>query len=405
MRCAHLIALVAVTACRSKSDERVKPASTTRQEHVRSSMIDPPAGAGAMAPQLRSDGDSVLATWLEPDGDAHRLMWSQWKAGAWTSPHVIAAGSSILANWADVPSIVRRGDGGFVASWAEKHEGNADASDAGVARSADGVTWSRFGPLHDDRTPTEHGFVSLVAENGGVRALWLDGRETAHKGPTTLRTAMVGETVGASTVVDERVCDCCSTAAATSQNAVLVAYRDRSNDEIRDIAVARADAATWSSASVAHDDWKIEGCPVNGPSIAADGDRVVVAWYTFAGNVHRVRAALSSDGGRTFSTPIDVATGAAERALLGRVGVVLDRDGSAIVSWVAVNGAHAALLLRRVRADRHESRETAVAQMSPDRDAGVPRIARDGTALVVMWTETGSAKHLRAVRVESAEVP
>ena len=33
---------------------------------------------------------------------------------------------------------------------------------------------------HRDDTPTEHGFVSLVAgEEGGVRAFWIDGRNLA----------------------------------------------------------------------------------------------------------------------------------------------------------------------------------------------------------------------------------
>lgn len=358
-----------------------------------------------MAPQLRSDRDGVLATWLEPDGDAQRLVWSRWNGNAWTKPQVISAGPSILANWADVPSIARGNDGALVAHWAEKREGGKYAYDAVVARSTDGVTWKRLGPLHDDTTPTEHGFVSLVEDGASMRAFWLDGRATANGNPMTLRTAIVGETVGPSTVVDDRVCDCCSTAVtATKDGGVVVAYRDRSTDEIRDIAIARTDAASWSVANVARDDWKIEGCPVNGPAIASAGQRVVVAWYTFAGDIHRVRAAISDDAGRTFHPPIEIDAGQDERSLLGRVGVVIDVDGTAIVSWLAASAGRASLLLRRISGDGR-GREVVIGDTTADRDAGFPRLAREGDALIIMWTETTSPKRLRASRLATTGVP
>lgn len=396
---------VALAGCRSQDqDQGAKQSASETVTRIRTRAIDPPAAPGSMAPQLRSDRGAVLATWLEPDGDRHRLVWSRWHLNAWAKPQVISAGTSILANWADVPSIARGNDGALVAHWAEKREGGKYAYDAVVARSTDGVTWKRLGPLHDDGSPTEHGFVSLVADGASVRAFWLDGRATANGGPMALRTAIVGETVGPSTVADDRVCDCCSTAVTATTEGAVVVYRDRSTEEIRDIAIARADAASWSIANVARDDWKIEGCPVNGPAIASDGVRVVVAWYTFAGDVHRVRAAISEDAGRTFHAPIEIGTGAGERALLGRVGVVIDRDGTAIVSWLAASAGRASLLLRRISVEGR-GREVVIGETTADRDAGFPRIAREGDALIIMWTETATPKRVRGSELAATEVP
>jgi hypothetical protein len=394
---------VALAGCRSQ-DQRAKQSAEETPTPERSHRIDPTAAPGSMAPQLRSDRDGVLATWLEPDGDGHRLVWSRWNENAWTRPQVISAGTSILANWADVPSIARGNDGALVAHWAEKREGGKYAYDAVVARSTDGVTWKRLGLLHDDGTPTEHGFVSLVADGASMRAFWLDGRATANGGPMVLRTASVGETVGPSTVADDRVCDCCSTAVTATKEGAVVAYRDRSTEEIRDIAIARTNAASWSVTNVARDDWKIEGCPVNGPAIASDGERVVVAWYTFAGDVHRVRAAISENAGRTFHPPIEIDVGQGARSLLGRVGVVIDADGTAIVSWLAANAGRASLLLRRIGVDGR-GREVVIGDTTADRDAGFPRIARLGDALIIMWTETATPKRLRASKLAAAEVP
>jgi hypothetical protein len=398
------VAVVAALAgCRSQ-DQGAKQSASETPTTLRSRAIDPPAAPGSMAPQLRNDRDGVLATWLEPDGDAQQLVWSRWNGSAWTKPQVISAGTSILANWADVPSIARGNDGALVAHWAETREGGKYAYDAVVARSTDGVTWKRLGPLHDDATPTEHGFVSLVADGASMRAFWLDGRATSNGGAMTLRTASVGEAVGPSTVVDDRVCDCCSTAVTATKQGVVVAYRDRSTEEIRDIAIARTDAASWSVANVARDNWEIDGCPVNGPAIASDGQRVVVAWYTLAGNIHRVRAAISDDAGRTFGPPIEIDAGQGERSLLGRVGVVIDVDGTAIVSWLAASARRASLLLRRISADGR-GREVVIGDTTADREAGFPRIAREGDALIVMWTETASPKRLRASRLATSDVP
>ena len=49
----------------------------------------------------------------------------------------------------------------------------------------------------------------------------------------------------------------------------VVVYRDRSEQEIRDISIVRLHDGKWSQpSSVFEDNWKINGCPVNGLSFA-----------------------------------------------------------------------------------------------------------------------------------------
>jgi len=105
----------------------------------------------------------------------------------------------------------------------------------------------------------------------------------------TLRTARVDSEIAASELVDDAVCDCCSTAAIALADRHLVAYRDRTADEIRDVRVAAVAASTaTSSAAAGHDGWKIEGCPVNGPALATASGRVVIAWFGAPGERARV---------------------------------------------------------------------------------------------------------------------
>ena len=88
------------------------------------------------------------------------------------------------------------------------------------------------------------------------------------------------------------------TAAAVTAEGPIVAYRDRSEGEIRDIYISRLAGGTWSEPAPVHrDNWKIAACPVNGPALSANGRQVAIAWFTAQGEEGHVFAAFSSDPG------------------------------------------------------------------------------------------------------------
>lgn len=378
---------------------------------ARTIAIDPPAAAGATSPNLTGTGDAILATWLEPSdapSKGQRLRFARFAGGRWGRAVTIAEGAAILANWADIPSIARQGDGVLVAHWVEKSAAGGEASDVVLARSTDGgATWRRLGSPHRDGTPTEHGFVSLVPDGDEVLALWLDGRATANgaAGPTVLRAARVGAAVGEERLVDDRVCDCCSTSAASTDEGPAVVYRDRSPDELRDPSIARRTGGVWSAPRAVHaDGWQIAGCPVNGPMLAASGREVVAAWYTYAEKQPRVRVAFSEDAGATFERPIEIDAPRGARAPLGRLDVTLDRPGEAIVSWVASEREAGRLLIRRVARDRRRGPELEVAAISAARSGGFPKLELLGADVVLAWTDP-AARTLRALRLARGDVP
>lgn len=217
----------------------------------------------------------------------------------------------------------------------------------------------------------------------------------------------MGETAGPEEVLDARVCECCQTAAAMTKEGPVVVYRGRSPEEIRDIRIVRRAGQSWASPSRVHaDEWIVPGCPVNGPSIAA-GERVellAVAWFTAAGNRPLVQVAFSRDAGGSFEPPVPVDV----EAPLGRVGVILDEAGDAIVMWLAGDAAdpgRAEIRLRRVAPSGALGQPLILASTSPARASGFPRIARLGKDLVAAWTEAGEATRLRAARLPIASVP
>lgn len=375
------------------------------------SRLDPPAKPGSMAPNLSLDGGSVLLSWLEPpnprvkpqDGN-YALRVSRLDGGRWSEPVTVASGTDFFANWADFPSVTAAGGGRLLAHWAAKSAGDTYAYDVRLARSDDGGrTWKPMGTAHDDRTPTEHGFVSAVPEGDEVRVFWLDGRETVSgkRGAMALRTALVGDRIGKSELLDSRVCDCCQTAAAATSAGPLVVYRDRTGQEIRDVALVRREGNRWSAPRAVHrDGWEIAGCPVNGPAVAADGRRVAVAWYTQGKDRPGVEVALSGDAGASFGAPAKVDG----NGPLGRVDAVLDGNGDAIVAWVAAEGKGAAIRLARVDRTGRVGPPITVARTETGRSSGFPRLERTGKTLVVAWVEPSEPFRLRAATVPAESV-
>jgi hypothetical protein len=402
MRRATIIGVIVVGLCLHTA-ARGEPAGRTE--------INPPAGPGALAPNLVKVDDGALLTWLEPadpsDESAdvvYRLRFAGFGGDAWGPPATIVESSDLFVNWADVPSITRAGDGALVAHWLQRSGADTYTYDVMLARSTDeGRTWNQLGPAHDDGTKTEHGFVSLVPQTHGARAFWLDGRQMSGHGTgdMTLRTALVGETIAAGVVLDPRVCECCSTSAVMTADGPLIAYRDRSPEEVRDIFVVRFADGTWMAPQRVHDDgWTMAACPVNGPAVDAEGRHVAVAWFTGAANRPAVRVAFSPDAGVTFGPPITVDDGWP----VGRVDAVLDPAGHAIVCWLAKVPHRGAIMLRRVSADGRAGPPMQAARASVGRSGGFPKMVMVERSLLLAWTEDGDTTRLRAVHLPLAAV-
>ena len=393
-------ALLLALACAPPAAQPTDGASATLAQ----SELDPPAIADSLAPNLGVVAGTVAATWLEPmmDGETvtgHRLRFARVMGDSWSAPVTISEGSSFFANWADLPGLVEFGDGTLVAHWLAKTADDTYAYSVFLARSDDGgATWTPMGKLNADETPTEHGFVSWVADGDGARAFWLDGRRMIDGGAMTLRTSHVGSEIGPEVVLDERTCECCSTDAAVGDSGPVVVYRDRSETEVRDVALVRGSRAGWGAPQIIHaDEWRIDGCPVNGPEIAAAGDRVAVAWFTGAAGRPAVQLAFSDDGSGAFAEPVIIDAGTP----LGRVDVALDEDGSAWVTWMRIVEEHAEVRLLAVHANGEKGEEMLIGETSAGRASGFPRLARVGQALYVAWVEidNGTPRRLRIKRL------
>jgi hypothetical protein len=174
---------------------------------------------------------------------------------------------------------------------------------------------------------------------------------------------------------------------AMTADGPLVAYRDRSAQEVRDIHVTRLENGQWSAPAAVHnDEWRVPACPVNGPALSARGRDVAVAWFTAKDDQPKSFVAFSSDAGRTFGSPIRLD----DDASLGRVDVALLPDGSAAASFVEFANQRASFRVRRIARDGSRSAPITVAGLVGNRTSGIPRMAVDGRGLVFAWVEGNS---------------
>jgi hypothetical protein len=367
--------------------------------------IASPAGSDSALPQLSLSTRGVLLSWIERDGPKATLRFAERTSSGWTSPHDVASGTNWFVNWADVPSVLRLANGELAAHWLQKSGAGTYAYDVRLAYSKDdGKTWSASFLPHSDRTQSEHGFASLFQmPGGGLGLTWLDGRATVQvpgggshgghsdRGAMTVHAAAFDREWKQTLelAVDDRVCDCCPTAAAVTAEGSIVAYRNRTEDEVRDIYISRFEKGKWSEpAAVHHDGWKVAACPVNGPTLSARGRDVAIAWFTAKDDQPRAWVAFSRDAGRTFGTPIRVD----DRGTLGRVDVELLPDGSAAATWIEFAGQRAQLRVRRVERTGARSLPLTVSDVAGSRASGYPRLAATGTDIVLAWTEAGDGR-------------
>jgi hypothetical protein len=374
-------------------------------------VLDTPTGSRSLAPRLASlEPDRALLSWLDVVDGGHRLMLAEFDGAGFGPAREITRGDDFFANWADTPGLRVGHDGQWLAHWLVRSGRGTYAYDVVMALSSDGgERWSPPFSPHDDGTLTEHGFVStfqLPSAGSGLGAVWLDGRETEPaaedrhhdhsddhhhgSGAMTLRAAIVRADgrIDQPALLDARVCDCCPTDAATTRDGAVVVYRDRSEAEIRDIALIRRDASGWADPIIVHSDgWRISGCPVNGPAVLAREQTVVVAWFTEADDRARVQIAWSQDGGRHFDPPLVLDEGTA----LGRVDLAwVGKD--AVLSWLSETDDDAILRIARFEAPGRLREQRDLRRLDRGRISGIPRLlGLPDSRLLLTWTESFGA--------------
>jgi len=371
-----------------------------------------PSAPGAADPDLVATSDGrLLLSWIDSvPGRRNALQFAafgdqgHWQSGART----IVVGDALVPRWANAPHMTYTADGALWVQWLQKARDPDGALDIMLARSADGgFNWSPPARVNTVTDAADRGFVALwPATRDSIGAAWLDSGPLpadaknasaampgmhdmpASSGTTSLHAALFDRqlAVHAQAQVDARVCDCCQTDAVATPRGALLVYRDRSDDEVRDIQATRFDGGRWTAPVPVHaDHWTMRACPVNGPSVDATGSNSVVAWYTAAADTPTVSIARSRDGGDHFDAPVVVDHGA---AVQGRVAVALDAQ-QAWIAWLREDASGQSLWLARYTPDlsRQLQRLRVATLQGRGRATGYPQLALHGGDAYLVWTD------------------
>ena len=349
-----------------------------------------PSVAGAIQPNwaMAADG-SALLSWVEPTkGGGYTLRYAVRRGPAWSETRTIATGRPFWRHPAEVPGLVSLSDGTLLAQWVEKGKESSDEENIFVSSSSDGVHWTTPLMAHHDKSPVQHGLVSIAASGPKEASLfWLQALK-GEDAPVSLMRTVVGADGKEikEEELDNDTCSCCPTSVAKTSKGLLVAYRDHTPKDIRDIAVLRLESGKWSTSKILYPDkWEINACPVNAASAAAKDNRVAIAWYTEADDKPRVQLVFSSDGGTTFGKPIKINGG----DTLGYASTALNSDGGAFVSWIE-EGADSASALVRLVSPAGVAGPILKIAAGPRSSLGYPKMFRSQTETWIAWGDAKS---------------
>ncbi|WP_440998959.1 hypothetical protein [Fodinibius sp. SL11] len=360
-----------------------------------------PASPNSVYPYLFSTGDQLYMSWITNNqNQTHSLNYASYSNNKWTSTKTIATDSTWFINWADFPSIIADQNGPIAAHWLNKKPGGSYAYDVNISTADNSGNWNKTLTPHNDDTPTEHGFASIIPwDEDRFLAVWLDGRKTNGRSDEdyfnitfamTLRGALINKEgdILRRFLIDDSVCDCCQTSLVKTTDGAMVAYRNRTNNEVRDIYTSRFNGNQWTSPkAVFEDGWEIGACPVNGPKLAAEDSLVVVAWHTGAQDTPTAKFTFSMDSGQTFNEPIQLNTNTS----LGRVDAEII-DKNIYLSWMEKGDANTRLRLSAFNKQSPLNSPRTVAVLNESRKTGFPQMEHLENKLIFAWTNADSAQ-------------
>lgn len=350
--------------------------------------VENPASKSARYPTLGKIDNNLFLAWTEV-GQNPKLMISALGKKGFMAATLVTQTSGLISNWADTPKFFSLSNGDVYFWWPEKTASGSSGYNLMLTKSVDqGKSWKPIGKINKDASDSEHGFVSMVEDEGKLRVVWVDGRETLRGGASSLRSLIVSDQSFEEELIDTRVCDCCATSTVVADKNILSFYRGRTSEETRDIQAAKKIANKWRPPITLHrDKWKLSGCPMNGPHASSIKNFVVVGWFTKAFDKALIKAKISNDAGITFQKPIIIDD--SKDVNLGRVSTEIINENEAIVSWVKgiPESDRAQLMARKISSDGKLGKPILVSEVSKSKNSGFPSIKVFEKEVFLTWTE------------------
>src|SRR5690349_10389836 len=107
--CAMILIAVTAAACR----RAVPP----EQWSVTVQPVTAPVSGKAIEPQVSVSSRGVLLSWVEQTDKTATLKFAERTSSGWTPARTVTSGDDWFLSYADLPMVLRLGDGTLVANW------------------------------------------------------------------------------------------------------------------------------------------------------------------------------------------------------------------------------------------------------------------------------------------------
>ncbi|HRQ50275.1 MAG TPA: sialidase family protein, partial [Agriterribacter sp.] len=253
----------------------------------------------------RDEKNQPVISWTETDstGNKHFYFTSR-------MPIPIAPNTSIHEE--GMPKIAFKGDGTMVAIYetsVPSAKSRFGLSDIQYVMSFDkGKTWTGCRSIQSDVPHTgSRSFGNIIRlDDGEIGVAWLDtDPDDAHSGrPVKFARTNGKDGFGDAVLIESFACQCCRTALSSDgQGNVSVVFRDLLSGSVRDISVSSSanNGRSFSKAvPFSNDQWVIDGCPHNGPSVVSSSEATYVTWFTGSDRKGVFYAALDKNNNMIF---------------------------------------------------------------------------------------------------------
>jgi Cu/Ag efflux protein CusF len=381
------------------------------------------AGEVNAMPSLAALGDRVVLVWTGTRDGAMNVYSavSDDRGATFNVQRRVNDQPGDVSSNVEQPPRVAISSAGITVTWSSKKGGNTAIR---LARSNDGgKTFSPATTIHKASLTGARGWESIAAAaDGGVRVVWLDGRNAQKSADAASHEHQMGDMAARGSapmdhskmagmaarpsprqdvfeaaidpsgkvteaLVAANVCFCCKTAVAIgSHGQVFAAWRHIFPGSLRDIAMAvSTDGKTFGPlARVSEDKWEIAGCPEDGPSVALDAtDTAHIVWPTVVseGQTQKVVFYASTKDGRTFTPRVRLSAAGQEEAAHPQIAV--GASGTVAAVWDEPHGSVRQIMFRTIGADGQWS---AVRALNPAGTASHPVAVPVADGFVVGWT-------------------
>jgi hypothetical protein len=254
--------------------------------------------------------------------------------------------------------------------------------------------------LLSKKAPEAISFLGRLAlsPSGQVYAFWLDERDhTDWRKPGYSIYSTMLDNGNTSALVNHKVatslCECCRIAVAfDNDNQPVLFTRFIYPDNIRDhgLLQIRPKGEEPLSWRVTFDQWKIRGCPEQGPAISiSDNNRFHIAWFTQGSTRQGLFYAYSSDRGLHFSNPLPFGT------LEDMPGYpdVLTKGDQVFLTWTEFNDSKLRLIVMK---STDKGKSWAPARQIAESTAGydIPILLKGNEGVFVSWNSKNEGYHL-----------